>query len=44
MLFKLVVGKSIVTVLSTYVPQNCLDNSVNKRSVLWKSTIDTNQN
>ena len=28
MLFKLVLWKSIVTVLSTYVPQTCLDNSV----------------
>ena len=28
MLFKLVLGKSIMTVLSTCVPQTCLDNSV----------------
>ena len=39
---KLVAGKSIVVVLLIYVPQAGFDDSV--KDVLWKSTMDTNQN
>ena len=42
MLIKLVVGKSIVTVLLVYALQTGVDGSV--KYVLWKSTKDTDQN